>query len=254
MAILRAVLQKLSPKKMELSAAPASKTDGDVSRLAPLWDLQDSRQLLEVVLSEQKPSHQSMIIAIDVERNLLWLDDLFPQQRNLTIGDEITLRHHRNGEVLAFTAPIIAFGSSYGATGLAVMLPTHVDYQPRRTTQRCDLSKQAAISAKIRLMGEEPCFGTLKDISQDGICILVPGNLLSKISRDTILPMCEIRLNKELNIHCRAQVRSFRLCRDPHRATRISLQFIDLKLQQKVELEHYLHKMDMKNGANTQAA
>jgi hypothetical protein len=64
----------------------------------PLWELQKTRQLLEVKIGSASRGYQSMILAVDIERGLLWLDDLFPQQFMLDEGDYITLRHHRNNE------------------------------------------------------------------------------------------------------------------------------------------------------------
>ena len=53
----------------------------------PLWELQKQRQLLEVKIGSASRVYQSMILAIDIERGLLWLDDLFPQQHMLDAGD-----------------------------------------------------------------------------------------------------------------------------------------------------------------------
>src|SRR5690606_14888754 len=137
MTILRAVMQKLSLKKPTASANKFSQASADQEHsYAALVQLQESRQLLEVIPAGATRSYQSMIIAIDVERNLVWLDDLFPNQHILETGDEITVRHHRNGEVLTFTTPVIAWGSSFGASGLAVILPEEADYKPKRTTPR----------------------------------------------------------------------------------------------------------------------
>lgn len=256
MTILRAVLQKISGKKTAVNSADDRKIIGPNLHgpHARLWQLQASRQLLEVIPRGHKSSYQSMIIALDEERGLLWLDELFPTPGLLEIGDEITVRHHRNGEVLSFTTPVIAWGSSFGASGMAVMLPEFADYQPRRTTPRCDLSNHTPISAKIRLLGQEACYGTVKDISSEGLCVLVPGNLLSQLHHGTIVPLCEVHLNKELHVHCRAQVRSFRLCREPYRATQISLEFIDLQPKRRTQLQQFIHRLTPQPIADSRAA
>ena len=245
MAILRAMLQKLSNTRIALpETEQLTATTSDLhSQFAPLWQLQDSRQLLEVIVNGHSHSYQSMILALDVDRKLLWMDDLFPTSNNLEIGDEITVRHHRNGEVLSFTTPVIAWGANFGAAGIAVILPDSVNYQPRRTEPRCDLSNHSAISAKIRLMGQEACFGTVKDLSSEGLCLMVPGNLLGQLHRDAIMPLCEVHLTNELHIPCRARIRSFRLCREPYRATRISLEFIDLQPKRRTQLKQFINRL-----------
>lgn len=244
MTILRAVMQKLSLKKNTAPADQRSPNAADLnSSYAALVQLQESRQLLEVIPAGATRSYQSMIVAIDAERHLVWLDDLFPNQHILETGDEITVRHHRNGEVLTFTTPVIAWGSSFGASGLAVILPEEAEYKPRRATPRCDLSNHTPISAKIRLLGQEACFGTVKDISYAGLCVMVPGNLLGQLHQGAIMPACEVHLGKELYLHCRARIKSFRLCREPYRATRISIEFIDLAPRRSAQLQQFVDRL-----------
>lgn len=255
MTLLRAVMQKLTTKKTtEANADSMARLNAAHERYATLQQLQASRQILEVVPAGQQRSYQSMVIAIDIERNLLWMDDLFPAQNFLEVGDEITVRHHRNGEVLTFTTPIIAWGSRFGASGMAVVLPDSADYRPRRLSPRCDLSNHTPITAKIRLMGQEACYGTVKDLSGSGLCVLVPGNLLGQLHRDTVLPLCEVHLNKELHIYCRARVRSFRLCREPYRATRISLEFVDLQPRRQQQLQIFVDRLTPGCLAESRAA
>ena len=255
MTILRAVMQKLLLKKTTASANKRWLISADQDQAyAALTQLQESRQLLEVIPAGANRSYQSMIIAIDVERNLVWLDDLFPNQHILETGDEITVRHHRNGEVLSFTTPVIAWGSSFGASGLAVILPEEADYKPRRATPRCDLANHTPISAKIRLLGQEACFGTVKDISYAGMCVLVPGNLLGQLHQGAVMPACEVHLGKELYIHCRARIKSFRLCREPYRATRISVEFIDLAPRRSAQLQQFVDRLTHPEHLALQAA
>lgn len=244
MTLLRAVLQKITRKKAAGNEADMLMPFTLVQeRYATLQQLQSNRQILEVIPANQHRSYQSMIIAIDPDRNVLWLDDLFPAQDFLEVGDDITVRHHRNGEVLTFTTPVIAWGSRFGASGIAVVLPERAEYQPRRISPRCDLSNHTPITAKIRLMGQDACYGTVKDLSGSGLCVMVPGNLLGQLHRDTVLPLCEVRLNKDLHIYCRARVRAFRLCREPYRATRISLEFVDLQPRRQQQLQAFVDRL-----------
>lgn len=254
MTILRAVLQKLTSTRKAEAANFSLGGSAKPEAPAALHHLLQSRQLLEVTQPGRQRSYQSMIIAIDVERRLLWLDDLFPAQRLLEMGDEITVRHHRSGEVLSFTTPILAWGHSFGASGIAVALPELVDYQPRRQAPRCDLSGHTPITAKFRLLGQKASYGTVKDISTEGLCVLAPGNLLAHLHHGTVLPLCEVHLNKQLHIHCRALVRSFRLCREPFRATQISLEFIDLPPKRKLELREFVARFRVQDIADSRAA
>lgn len=258
MTLLQAVLQKLSLKKdlppqiLPDAITGAAHSANEQHEL--LHQLLGQRQILEVVPQGSQRSYQSMIVAIDTKRNLLWLDDLFPPQRMLEIGDQITVRHHRDGELLTITTPIIAWGSDFGASGMAVMLPDQACYQPRRAQLRYTLGEHMSISGKIRTLGEEPVYGTIEDISAGGLRILVAGNLLGQIHHGAILPLCEVNLSRELQIRCRARVRAFRICRSPYRGTQISLEFVDLSAPRQQQLQQFIEYLTHKDQPRRYAA
>ena len=210
-----------------------------------LADLEDQRQLLEIRITGTSRAYQSMIIAVDVERGLLWLDDLFPQQMLLEVGDEITLRHHRNGEQLVICEPIVALGSTYNASGFAIALPAFAYYTPRRSSPRFRVGHQSPLSVKIRTLGQEPCYGTLQDISAGGLRVMVAGNLLAHLRHGALLPLCELDINADLKIRCRARICAFRLGRSPYRHTQISVEFIDLEESTRVALSRFLRETQL---------
>lgn len=210
-----------------------------------LGDLLHQRQLLEVKIAGSNRSYQSMFVAIDLARGLLWLDDLFPVQRILDVGDELCLRHHRKGEELVIQAPIIALGCNYGASGIALELPSSVNYQPRRRFPRYTIGHQSPLSVKIRLLGQEPGFGTLQDISVAGMRLMIAGNLLPHLRHGALMPLCEVNLSDELQIRCKARICAFRLGRNPYRHTQISIEFIDLAEEKRIALGRFLRAQQM---------
>lgn len=256
MAILRSVWQKLSGQNTgaDTPVAPVASvpTNPDTvtnfagmipDQYLPLWQLQEQRQLIEVKVVGSTRSHQSLIIAIDTQRGFLWLDDLFPNQNLLELGDEITIRHHRNGEQLSFSSPVVAWGSSFGASGLAIHLPEYVSYEPRRQHNRCDLSLYSSHNVKIRPIGQDISCGTVHDISLSGLRISVPGNLLGQLSHNAFVPLCELTLSDELQIRCSVRVRAFRLVRAPHRCTQISVEFVDLPRERQQRLQEFINNL-----------
>jgi len=248
-------LDKLFKKGNRTSASVAAVGASDATGLSlassmpdqylPLWELQKQRQLLEVKIGSASRVYQSMILAIDIERGLLWLDDLFPQQLILDAGDEITLRHHRNGEQLVIRAPIVAMGSTYGALGFAIALPEFVYYMPRRSAPRFAIGHQSPLSVKIRTLGQEPSFGTLQDISTGGLRLLVAGNMLAHLRHGALLPLCEVDISDELQIRCRARICAFRMGRSPYRHTQISIEFIDLEEETRAALARFLRESQL---------
>lgn len=272
MTILSSVWQKLSGKGSKaIAASPAAnpstpltlasstelprKTqpmDSIPDKYSPLWQLLTQRQLIEVKVKGSSVSYQTLIMAIDIQRGLLWLDDLFPSQHLLEIGDQITLRHHRHGDQLCCTAPIVAWGSSYGAQGLAIVLPEHLDYQPRRRYKRADLHNIPSLTAKIRPVGQEISYANVLDISVGGLRVSVAGNMLGQLRHGALIPLCELSLSDELHIRCSARVRAFRLLRSPSRQTQVSLEFVDLSLERQHQLEQFINNLVYLQSSSTQ--
>ncbi len=219
-------------------------------RYLPLAELHAQRQLLEIKITGTSRVYQSMILAIDVERGLLWLDDLFPQQLLLDAGDEITLRHHRNGEQLVIRAPIVAMGSTYDAIGFAIALPEFVYYMPRRSSPRFIIGHQSPLSVKIRTLGQEPSYGTLQDISTGGLRLIVAGNMLPYLRHGALLPMCEVDISNELQIRCRARICAFRIGRSPYRHTQISVEFIDMEEETRAALARFLRESQLSHSGH----
>lgn len=219
-----------------------------------LWQLYKQHQLLEVKIGTANRVYQSMIIALDIERGLLWLDDLFPQQLVIDVGDELVIRHHRQGEQLLIRAPILALGSSYGAAGIAILLPDNACYSPRRNNPRFSVVGESPTMVKIRTLGQDSCVGTLQDISAGGLRINIAGNLLPHLSHGVQLPLCEFNLNSDLHIRCRAKVCAFRITRTPYRCTQISMEFLDLPEHKRQAIAQFLQRAQPGSAANFFAA
>lgn len=269
MAILRSVWQKLAgkpsapkvasnmpfasetlevPKSAALTLASVStlpKANKEIipDQYLPLWQLLNQRQIIEVKVEGSSLAYQTLVLAIDIQRGLLWLDDLFPSQHVLEVGDRITLRHHRNGEQLCFSSPILAWGSNYGANGLAIMLPEQLCYSPRRQARRADTSSKPNLGLKVRAVGHDVSYGSVLDISSGGLRASIPGNILGQLRHGALLPLCELTLSDELTIRCSARVRSFRLLRAPHRHTQISVEFVDLAPERAQQLEQFINNL-----------
>ncbi len=265
MAILQTIWEKISGKASDFEPPHSEPLSGELQQAMaslstiglsttqpdqylPLRRLHAQRQLIEVKITGNSQSYQTLIMAIDIDRGLLWLDDLFPSQRQLKVGDAITLRHHRNGEQLCFSSPVVAWGDSFGASGLAILLPEALSYQPRRQHQRCDLSQNLSLTVKIRPVGHEPSYGNLQDLSLGGLGLRVAGNLLGQLRHGALLPVCELSLSDELLIRCSARVRAFSITRAPHRCTLISAEFVDISVERHHQLQQFLYKTTHSNS------
>ncbi|HEY7883867.1 MAG TPA: PilZ domain-containing protein [Cellvibrionaceae bacterium] len=240
-------------QKLKLTASPANnalqepaktqaKTDIATGDYTALEQLQQQRQQLEVGIEGSRNHYQSMILAIDSARGLLWIDELFPQSAALEPGRWLTLRHHRNGEVLTLRSPLVANGEHFNTRGLALLLPESLNYLPRRENPRHEL-RHYALPVSIRPMGEGYCQGTLINLSLGGMHLALPGNHLGHIRRDTLLPDCEFTLGNGKKIRCTATVKSTRLIRTPYRHTQVSLAFAD-NMPDRAALQQHLQQLE----------
>ena len=239
-----------SSEAVPLATTPdAMQTTADYSVLH--W-LQSSRQQLEISLPGSTASFQSIVLAVDTARGLLWIDELLPQVP-LSAGQWLTLRHHRSGEVLTLRSPLVASGGQFGAAGLALLLPENLEYSPRREFSRIDFQGRG-LSTKIRPLGEEPCHGMVINLSPGGMRLALAGNHLSGLHRGSLLPLCQFSLGKNLQIRCQASVKSVRLARTPYRHTQVSLEFVDILPDQRQHLTQYLSHLIHTVQLDTRAA
>jgi c-di-GMP-binding flagellar brake protein YcgR len=214
----------------------------ELNAYLPLFQLQESRQLLEVKWGSNSRAYQTIILAVDIERGLLWIDELFPQQFTLGLGDCLTLRHHHKGEELVLEAHVVAMGNQFGTQGIALSIPEQIQWQPRRRQTRFSVGGAATL-VKIRPIGAEPTYGKLLDISAGGFSVSVSGNLLSQLRHGALLPLCEMSLDDQVNIRCKGRICAFRIQSEPFRSTRICVQFVDLPEKTRIELTNCLNRL-----------
>lgn len=250
MAIMQSVLQKFASRVKNSAQAqkPLDQTPNPRHRpLVPepqyleLEQLCSQRQLLKVAVTGYSGSYQSMILAIDQGRGLIWLDDLFPSQRYLLAGDELEISHHRNGELISFIAPILALGPRFGTNGIALPLPTETPhYRPRRQWPRLELDSRLALSATLAIAGRDPIQARVLNISAGGLRLALAGNWLDHFRHGELLPLCELTPLAGIKIRCRARVCAFNISHNPRRQTEVSLAFRNLDPVVHQNLQDYI--------------
>lgn len=246
MAILQAVLQRFS-RKVEGPAAPFSATNlaDQINACAPLFELQERRQLIEIVCERSGESFQSMVLSIDVTAGTLELDELFPTPKThgLCPGDLLTFKHHNGGQLLTFTTPLESIMQTLDAPLYTLILPESVAYRQRRIAPRMTLSRQQPLTVRLQSPWRTAWYATANNISHGGMRLIIGGNVLDQLEPASLIPLCEFNLHQELNIRCQGRVRGFRFIRRPYRHTEISLEFIDLGPQQQRQLQHFIEKI-----------
>lgn len=239
MAILQAVLQKFSRKPAVAEfEEPAVSLRQRMQVYAPLFALQEKRQLIEVTSERTGETYQSMILAIDLLNDTLELDELFPQPASHIYrpGDLFTLKHHQYGQIMLVTTPLESILISRNSPVYRLQLPEDVSYQQRRQHPRVNLSKQQPLSVRLQSPLRTPWYATANNLSVGGMRLVVGGNVADQLYRDALLPECSFKLHDHLHIRCEATVKAFRFVRRPYRHTEISIAFKDLGPRQTLQL------------------
>ena len=113
-----------------------------------LTNLQDNRQLVEVLVKGEKNSFQSMIIGIDFFNGTFSLDEFSPglASPKMIVGNSVTIRHQSQWQQLDIEASISEWSKEDGCYLLP--LPVVSDYQPRRRHERLQLNRNRLLKVK----------------------------------------------------------------------------------------------------------
>jgi c-di-GMP-binding flagellar brake protein YcgR len=218
-------------------------------RYAPLIRLQAKRQLLEVSTLDlsrgRQTLYQSIILDINLQGRYLLLDDLFPNvgEDAIALGDILTIRHHRQGRLLSFSSRVIHISYSHGAPCYAVELPEEVGYRQRRLFPRMALGNQTPLTVRLKSPWKTPWFATAHNLSAGGMRLSVGGNILEQLNRGSIMPACEFSLGNDLTVSCQARIKGFKFIGRPYRHTQISVEFIDLNPQRRLQVQQYINAL-----------
>lgn len=256
MAILQAVMQKLTGKPAPTNAAastaaPMPNLKNRVNSLFPLFELQQKRQLLEVVCNRTGERFQSLILELDFDSNTLVLDDLFPTPQGglYQPGELLTVKHHKDGTVLSFSMPLESVVIENHTPLFKLRMPEQVEYRQRRSQPRVALSKQQPLTVKLQSPRRTPWYATANNISSGGMRVVVGGNVLDQLQPGVLLPQCEFSFDDDFQVRCQARAKSFRFLRRPYRHTEISLEFIDVAPQQTLQLKQLVNSVQTPEAA-----
>lgn len=243
MALLQSVLQKFSRKAHTIDIDQATRSlSQKINSYAPLFELQERRQLIQVISDRTGESYQSMILSVDLNQEQIELDELFPQPADYIYqpGDVFTIKHHHQGQVLSFSCTLNSIVMSLSSPVYTLQLPSEVAYEQRRRFTRLTLSKQQPLSVRLQSPRRTPWYATANNISAGGMRLVVGGNVLDHLQRNSYLPECEFRFHNDFQVRCQARVKAFRFLRRPYRHTEISIEFRDIGPQQQMQLQQLI--------------
>ncbi|WP_041523363.1 PilZ domain-containing protein [Gilvimarinus agarilyticus] len=204
-----------------------------------------NRRVLSV--GNQHWQGQSLLMAIDSRRDILWLDDIFPQQEQLGEGVTLQISLRQGFEHCYFSATVIAIVDKPAGRMIALHLPREIHRAPRRRQRRFNLPGPA-LNVRVRASGNEAETAQVINISAGGLRITLNGNRLTTYRPGTLLPFCRFTLGPDIVINCRATVKAAVLDKTSGRRTQVSLAFADIPVGQRHQVDAYLHKLEALQG------
>lgn len=235
--MIRAVKRSLRQTGGRHEATPPPKLSPELTLLQQ-W--LESRQLLAI--ESTQGTEQTMILAIDRQRGVLWLDECVPGHHRLRPGDTVTLCHHSGTQLILAHTEILGQRAYDNTAALAVRLPPTLQSQPRRREWRYHPPK-GSMSARIRAVGGEPLSVSIINLSAGGMRLSIRGNQRYHMRPGALLPLCQFELGGLCRVRCRARVKACRLERHPNRHTQVSLEFVDIGSAQRAAIVDHLNRL-----------
>jgi len=183
--------------------------------LLPLFKLHQKKELIEVRSPHSPHQFQSLILAVDMERQEIWLDELFPRlvDHQLQAGDNIRVQRYHQGRVVFFETEIVARRLHNGEPVVIARMPDAVYDQQRRQFPRVSVVKDSGVSFHATSANKTPIFATVRDLSRCGIKFVIAGDFTQQLHREQLLKDCELRLGDEGSIACSVQLKALRFKR-----------------------------------------
>ncbi|WP_049721841.1 flagellar brake protein [Gilvimarinus polysaccharolyticus] len=232
-------------RKSPLSA-PHEPTQNQASAacIETLAQWQQARRILNVESNQWPNLGQSLILAIDAKRELLWLDDVFPAQDSLAEGQSLRVSLRQGFERCYFTSTVIAIVHKTQGRMIALYIPAEIHRAPRRIQPRFILPGPT-LNAKIRAAGLHPESCQVINISAGGMRVALNGNLLKHYRPGSVLPYCHFALSPDIIITCSGIIKAATLDKSIGRKTKVSLSFADITFGQRQQITAYLHKLQI---------
>jgi len=210
-----------------------------------LINLQDKRQLLEVIIKGGKSSFQTMVIGIDFFSGTFSIDAFSPLLLNpeSLVGQTICIRHQSHWQQLDIEATVKEWSEEDSCYSLT--LPVINSYQPRRHHPRLALHTDKILKTEINPLYGAPWYATVKDISEGGMRIAISGDLRPHLHKDKLLPKCQIRLDNNIAIQCRGIVRAFTYYPKPSRQTEISIAYQNMSQSHLTDLRRFMSYIEI---------
>jgi c-di-GMP-binding flagellar brake protein YcgR len=204
--------------------------------------LRDQRVLLSVSVPGHGGVFNSLLLEIDPERKLIFLDELNPRTGHELVVQTRELRVHSQcqGVELGFTCQVEVGQGQSGISFYSAALPESINYLQRRGSFRVRVGLDLAVPLQMPIDANNVIEGELFDLSMGGLGATLDSAL--HLERGQVLP-CVVNLPKSDPLQLQIEIRFIR-ADDSKPVQRIGASFRNLDPRQQNLLRRLVTQLE----------
>jgi c-di-GMP-binding flagellar brake protein YcgR len=208
---------------------------------ATLYKLQSEHRLIEVSLEGDRRHYQSMILKLDVAKNQLILDELFPATDFMPgyLGQTIHVTCRDRGMTTRFTSVITHMPNADAAPFYIIDLPADVALDQRRSAFRVTVDESVRLQITVTDKNRLLLPNKVVDISYTGIRVKIDGDRSTYLKSGTVLPNVALQI-AENSVSCSIDLRNVAVITEPVQCTIIGGKFDGLSDNDARTLQHFI--------------
>lgn len=205
--------------------------------------VRDNRVLLSVRVPGSDAVFNSLLLEVDVERNVILLDELNPSAGHELACQARQLRVHCQcqGVELSFACPIEVGQGQRGISFYRAPLPTVVNYLQRRGNFRVRVGRNMNVPVRLPFGGSVAVAGELIDLSMGGLGASLSNQV--ELACGQVIETCSIELPKCDPLTTELEIRFVRLDKE-RQIQRIGASFRNLDPQKQNLLRRFITQLE----------
>lgn len=216
MAIFKSLLARLIPQRNKRGIE-------DLDHYQRLERLRANHDWIDVVVTKNKRSYQSLILDIDIENSELIIDDLYPPE-NLDVietGDTVEVSSQSRRVLVNFYSRVLARETRADKNGEQIPcyrleLPEEVGKNHSRSSYRVYVESEPDLNLEMYLEGKALSDVRVINLSSEGLKVSFADDVAGQFSTNQAFTDCIIRLPDEVDIDCDIELRNIYKIRTPH--------------------------------------
>ena len=177
--------------------------------LTLLKPLENKTDLLALRIPNTDSAHNSTLLKVDTDNNILVLDRLTPKDGHDLLIDSkrATIQISHKGVEISFEATLIGTKPDKILPRYEFIFPTSIQYLHRRNTYRVTVRNDTETDVEIQTNNNKSYRGELHNISTEGMCIRFPKEIEIPQDEDPTEVQCIVALPDNQELKC-----TFNIC------------------------------------------